>query len=169
MKGIVILSFHKKPGAFVDREYPKGITKQLSFGDIEQNKVYSLHRMRNMRPNFLFLKEKNITLASFFSGFDSKHFIGRPNQCVTIFLDKENPTIWEDILRRAAFDLLPELDKVRGGDIPEKGLSSDKKYAPFDTYLGEYFSMIEKGQIEPLLDGEGRQASRQIDNKQFRY
>jgi chromosome segregation ATPase len=159
MKGIVILSFHKKPGAFVDREYPKGITKQLSFGDIEQNKVYSLHRMRNMRPNFLFLKEKNITLASFFSGFDSKHFIGRPNQCVTIFLDKENPTIWEDILRRAAFDLLPELDKVRGGDIPEKGLSSDKKYAPFDTYLGEYFSMIEKGQIEPLLDGEGETGS----------
>ena len=158
MKGIVILSFHKKPGAFVDREYPKGITKQLSFGDIEQNKVYSLHRMRNMRPNFLFLKEKNITLASFFSGFDSKHFIGRPNQCVTIFLDKENPTIWEDILRRAAFDLLPELDKVRG-DIPEKGLSSDKKYAPFDTYLGEYFSMIEKGQIEPLLDGEGETGS----------
>mgnify|MGYP005849466883 CR=1 FL=1 len=159
MKGIVILSFHKKPGAFVDREYPKGISKRLGFNDIEQNKVYSLHRMRNMRPNFLFLKEKNILLASFFSGFDSKHFIGRPNQCVTIFLDKENPTIWEDILRRATFDLLPELDKVRGGDIPESGLSNDPKYEAFDNYLRDYFYKLEKGEIDPLLPGEGETGS----------
>jgi chromosome segregation ATPase len=159
MKGIVILSFHKKPGAFVDREYPKGISKRLGFNDTEQNKVYSLHRMRNMRPNYLFLKEKNILLASFFSGFDSKHFIGRPNQCVTIFLDKENPTIWEDILRRATVDLLPELDKVRGGEIPETGLSSDPKYEPFDLYLRDYFYKLEKGEIEPLPPGEGETGS----------
>ena len=42
MKGIFILSFHKQPGAFVDREFPPGITARMDINSTEQNKIYSL-------------------------------------------------------------------------------------------------------------------------------
>jgi chromosome segregation ATPase len=155
MKGIFILTFHKKPGAFVDREYPHGITDQLGIDATDQNKVYSLHRMRNTLPNFLFLKAKNVTIASFFSGFDLKHYIGRPNQCVSVILDNhENPTIWEDKLRRLAYELLPVLAEIRGEEIIMTGLSTDIKYHRFDQLLAEKLEDLKAGRVEPLYEGE---------------
>ena len=156
MKGIFILSFDRKPGAFVDREYPVGITRQLNIDNTEQNKVYSLHRMRNVKPNFLFLKAKGVQIASFYSGFDFKDYIGRPNQCVSIILEpNENPTKWEDILRRLTFELLPILAKIRGDEIITSGLSKDPKYEEFDRILGQYYQDLQAGNIQPMLPGEG--------------
>ena len=152
----MILSFHKKPGAFVDREFPHGITSQLKIDDTEQNKVYSLHRMRNTKPNFLFIKAKGVQIASFYSGFDTKQFIGRPNQCVSIILDsKENPTIWEDQLRRLTYDLLPKLAEIRDDEIVMTGLSQEPKYQEFDDLLAQKFEDLKEGRIEPMPEGYG--------------
>ncbi len=41
MKGIVVLSYHKKPGAYVDSEFPFGISKSLKFSSIENNKLFN--------------------------------------------------------------------------------------------------------------------------------
>jgi hypothetical protein len=156
MKGILILSFHKQPGAFVDREFPKGITQDLGIDATDQNKIYSLHRMRNTRPNYLFLRAKNITIASYFSGFDLRQYVGRPNQCVSIILDNhENPTIWEGQLRRIAFELLPILADVRRDEIILSGLSTESKYVTFDRYLADYFDNLKAGRIRPMEEGEG--------------
>jgi hypothetical protein len=155
MKGIFILSFHKKPGAFTDREYPQGITKQCNIDATEQNKVYSLHRMRNTKPNFLFVKAKGVQIASFYSGFDFKHFLGNPNQCVSIILEPtENPTKWEPYLRRLTYELLPALKQVRGDEIPLSGLSNESKYLPFDGLLAEKLQQLESNTVQPLNEGE---------------
>ena len=156
MKGIFVLTFHKKPGAFVDREYPKGITQDLGIDETDQNKIYSLHRMRNTRPNYLFLKAKNITIASFFSGFDLKQYVGRPNQCVSVILDQnENPTIWEGQLRRITHDILPVLAEIRGDEIIMTGLSSESKYRRFDEILAQQLAALQAGQVQPMEDWEG--------------
>lgn len=156
MRGIIILSFHKKPGAFVDREYPAGISKLCNIDATEQNKIYSLHRMRNTKPNFLFVKVKNFQVSSYFTGFDFKEYLGHPNQCVSLVLEQnENPTKWEDILRRLAFELLPKLAQVRGNEIPVTGLSDDPKFQPFDDALKEAFESVVENRIQPLPPGEG--------------
>jgi hypothetical protein len=156
MKGIMVLSFHKKPGAFVDREYPEGISKDSKIDATEQNKIYSLHRMRNTRPNYLFIKAKGVQIASFYSGFDYKQYIGRPNQCISIILEEgENPTIWEDKLRRLTFDVLPKLKKARGDQIIISGLHRDHKYDDFDEYLGQKLGELQNDTIEPMYSGEG--------------
>ncbi len=156
MKGIFILSFHKKPGAFVDREFPENITDQMGINKTEQNKIYSLHRMRNTRPNYLFVKVKKHQIASFFSGFNARQFIGRPNHCICIILDQgENPMKWEDQLRRLTYDLLPQLDEIRGDEVIESGLDQDPKYKKFDRILEEKFNALKNGEIEPMREGEG--------------
>ena len=93
MKGIFLLSYHKVPGAFIDREYPSGISDQLKINSVDQNKIYSFNRMRNSNPNYIYLKIKGVQIGSFFSGIDN-NFIGYPNHCLGIILDNENPTLF---------------------------------------------------------------------------
>ena len=99
MKGIFVLSYHKKPGSFIDREYPHGISEQLQIDSVDQNKIYSFNRMRNSNPNYIYMKIKGVQVGSFFSGIDN-NYIGFPNQCVCIILDNENPTLFEEPLKK---------------------------------------------------------------------
>ncbi len=99
---------------------------------------------------------KNVQIASFYSGFDWKQYIGHPNHCVSIILEpSENPTKWEPYLRRLTYDLLPELARIRGESIISKGLSTEPKYQEFDQLLGEKFQELLNGSIEPMSDSEG--------------
>ena len=151
MKGIFILSYHKKPGSFIDREYPKEISEQLKIDSVNQNKIYSFNRMRDSNPNYIFMKIKGAQIGSFFSGIDN-NFIGYPNQCLCIVLDNENPTLFEEPLKKIAEELLPMLAYVREGDEEiSEGLSNDPKYQNFDEILGQKFNhLIETlGKSEP--------------------
>ncbi|MHA1746707.1 MAG: hypothetical protein ACTSWW_11960 [Promethearchaeota archaeon] len=151
MKGIFILSHHKTPGAFVDREFPSGICAQSGFGPDEENRIYFFNRMRDSKPNYVFVKVKGQQIGSYFSGFDPVICTGEPNQCVcVIFEEGENPTIWEEGIRQITMELLPVLAQMRTEDGPiSLGLSKDPKYTEFDRLLAEKFHALQKG--EPIL------------------
>ena len=139
MKGIFILSFNKKPGSYIDREYPKGISDQL-IDSVDQNKIYSFNRMRDSNPNYIYMKIKDAHVGSYFSGIDN-NFIGYPNQCLCVILDDENPTLFEEPLKEIAEELLPMLAYFREGDEGiSEGLSNDPKYQDFDEILGQKFN-----------------------------
>ena len=152
MKGIFVLSYHKVPGSFIDREFPRGISDQLKIDSIDQNKIYSFNRMRNSDPNYIYMKIKGAQVGSFYSGIDN-NFIGYPNQCLCIVFDHENPTLFEDPLKEIAKELLPMLAYIREGDEEiSEGLSNDPKYQNFDEILGQkFFHLLEQfGKNKPI-------------------
>ena len=152
MKGIFVVSYHKVPGSFIDREFPRGISDQLKFDSVDLNKIYSFNRMRDSNPNYIYMKIKGVQIGSFFSGIES-NFIGYPNQCVGIILDNENPTLFEEPLKKLAKELLPMLAYIREDDEEiSEGLSKDSKYQDFDEILGQKFNnLIEKlGKSKPI-------------------
>ena len=152
MKGIFVLSYHKKPGSFIDREYPKGVSDQLNIDSVDQNKIYSFNRMRNSDPNYIYMKIKGAQVGSFFSGNDN-NFIGYPNQCLCVVFDHENPTLFEEPLKEIAKELLPMLAYIREDDEEiSEGLSNDPKYQNFDEILGQkYNNLLEQfGKSKPI-------------------
>ncbi len=152
MKGIFVLSYHKKPGSFIDREYPKGVSDQLNIDSVDQNKIYSFNRMRNSDPNYIYMKIKGAQVGSFFSGIDN-NFIGYPNQCLCVVFDHENPTLFEEPLKEITKELLPMLAYIREDDEEiSKGLSNDPKYQNFDEILGQkYNNLLEQfGKSKPI-------------------
>lgn len=122
MKGIVILSYHKNPGAYVDCEFPKGISSSVELTTIEHNKIYTFNRMKESGPNYVYINTKNQQVASYFTGVDPIICTGVPNHCIYLILDKEDPTKWEAELKQIALELLPLYylsENVNGtGDYP---------------------------------------------------
>ncbi len=100
--------------------------------------------MNRTDPNFMELKIKGVKMASFYTGFSFKQYIGRPDVVITVPLD-ENETIpksFEGLLRRFAHDGLSTI------------LSS---HNPED--LEKYYGLLKAGTLEPywneIREGEG--------------
>ncbi len=106
----MILGFNKSPGAYIDTKYPENIVDELNIKTSDLMNIYALHRMRNMEPNFIKMKIKNINMASFYSGFSPKHYVGKPNFTITVFLSDNDklPDDFEGMIRRIAHELLPK-------------------------------------------------------------
>ncbi|MGV9202971.1 MAG: hypothetical protein ACOC44_03005 [Promethearchaeia archaeon] len=144
MKGIMIIGFNKSPGAYIDTQHPSGISERLNVKTSDLMNIYALHRMRNMEPNFIQMKIKKVSVASFYTGFSFKHFVGKPDFAITVFLsDDENPDKdFEGMLRRIANDLLPERNSLG-----------------FDQDFISYYERLKSGDIEPyweeFIEGEG--------------
>ncbi len=107
MKGIVVLSYDKTPGSYIDCEYPVGITLSNGIGSIECNKIYSFNRMHGSNPNYIFLKANGNQICSFFSGLENNNYIGSPDHCIFLILDDENPKIWSEKLEQISLEILP--------------------------------------------------------------
>ncbi|MHA1150606.1 MAG: hypothetical protein ACTSR8_20490 [Promethearchaeota archaeon] len=138
------MGFHKSPGAYIEKEHPEGISEKLNVSTADLMNIYALHRMRRMEPNYLQIKIKNVNVASFYTGFSFKHYVGRPNYCITVFLSPDdNPSgDFEGMLRRIAFDLLPKQEEF-----------------DFETKFVSYYEQLRIESIEPYweehLEGEG--------------
>jgi len=144
MKGILIIGFNKSPGAYIDHQYPEEITEKLNITTADLMNVYALHRMRQMQPNYITIKIKNIPIVSFYSGFSFKHYVGKPDFAITIILSpNDNPNEdYEGYLRRVAFELLPKRESME-----------------FEDMLFDYFEDLKARNIEPYFEeykeGEG--------------
>jgi FtsZ-binding cell division protein ZapB len=85
-----------------------------------------------------------VSVASFYSGFSFKHYVGRPDYAVTIFLSDDDvlPNDFEGMLRRFAHYILP------------KRADSD-----FSIMFQEEFEELEAFELDPyweeILEGEG--------------
>ena len=112
MKGITIIAYTKSPGAYIESEYPPKLTASLQFEPADVMNLYALIRGKDMFPKFMIATIKGILIAAFYSGFDFRHYIGRPDYVVAIFLDKgENADSLENQLRQLARDLLPRREE----------------------------------------------------------
>ncbi len=108
MKGIAIIAYTKSPGAFIEREFPSDLSQSLKYEPADVMNLYALIRTKNMFPNFLYVTNRGIPVAAYYTGFDFRHYIGRPDYIVAVFLDKgDNPDPLENQLRQIARDLLP--------------------------------------------------------------
>ncbi|MHA1822219.1 MAG: hypothetical protein ACTSU2_05200 [Promethearchaeota archaeon] len=162
MKGLMVISFKKSPGAYLDFEYPEGISRDWTDADI--NLPYSMHRMRNMRPNYLYVKIRGHMVASFFTGFDYRDYVAYPNKCLYVILDNENPNKLEGQIIRAVIDIMPKFREI-DPQVTTLDMNSEEyklKVSQFKRLLEEEYFKLESGQLEPakledveVIVGEG--------------
>ncbi|MHA1732778.1 MAG: hypothetical protein ACTSU5_12605 [Promethearchaeota archaeon] len=145
MKGLVIVAFKRTPGAYIDYETPEGFYESTNFVNEDLMNIYGLHRMRRMDPNFLTLTLKKQKIASFYSGFNFKHYVGKPGYSVTLFCDEdENPNVYEDQLRQIAHELLPKRNEEDQGTFKDE-FGTEKT---FQELLNEYFVDLQGDLLE---------------------
>ncbi|TFF90749.1 MAG: hypothetical protein EU548_01430 [Promethearchaeota archaeon] len=138
------MGFHKSPGAYIETQYPTNISERMEVKTSDLMNIYALHRMRRMEPNYLQMKIKGVSVASFYTGFSFKHYVGKPNYCITVFLsDDDNPSNdFEGMLRRIAHELLPKKESLE-----------------FDDLLVDYYERLRVGSVdtywEESIEGEG--------------
>ncbi|MHA1341081.1 MAG: hypothetical protein ACTSRZ_14020 [Promethearchaeota archaeon] len=152
MQGLMLVSFKKSPGAYIEFEYPKNLHKKLGWDEADVNVPYSVLRMRNMKPMFGYLTIHERMVAAFYSGFDFKDYVGHPNKCLYLILDNENPAKYEDILVHLSVDIL-SLYKEIDPEYTPYDLNSDEykqKKEEFWKFFVKKYHELEEGKIEPL-------------------
>ncbi|MFX1322417.1 MAG: hypothetical protein ACFFAQ_12330 [Promethearchaeota archaeon] len=134
MKGIVILNLNKKSEPVVDAQYPQTICDDLGVTDSMLETVFDEQKSVRTGPNYLEMQiKRDLSVASFFTGHSSKHFIGKGDHVITVFLSDEDilPRNFEGQVRRIAFELLP---KRRDKD--------------FKNLFAKYYELLEKGELD---------------------
>ncbi|MFX1363624.1 MAG: hypothetical protein ACFFCE_09560 [Promethearchaeota archaeon] len=134
MKGIVILNLDKKSELFIDIEYPPNISEELGVTESMLETVFDEHKRVRTGPNYLEMQiKRDLSVASFFTGHSSKHFIGKGDHVITVFLSDEDvlPRNFEGQVRRIAFELLPK-----------------RKEKKFKELFGRSFELLEKGELD---------------------
>ena len=160
MKGIIIIAFNENLEASIDTQYPSNLMEFLKIGPETLNDLSDYHEKRKMEPNFIQIKLKDeIDVASFYSGFSFRHYVGTPNLAVAIFLSNDDQISpeFEGMMRRIAHELLPKRDALN-----------------FDDILGKYYGMLKEGELIPyweeIIEGEsnllkGKEQEAQGDNE----
>jgi hypothetical protein len=122
----MIIRFNKSPGAYIAHEYPMKISERLEIQTTDLMNIYAIHRMRRTDPNYNELLIKGIRMASFFTGYTLKNYVGLPDVVVTILLSDDYvlPKDFEWILRNFALQVIP---KIVGEDFQEELINSFKK------------------------------------------
>jgi len=134
LKGFLLIKFTRSPGAFIDFEYPPGLSEQLEIEQEDIMNIYSVHRMRRTEPNYLQMKFKNLRIASFYTGKLGDDYIGALDITLTVLVDEDDvlPKEFEGMLRRIADETLPTMDD-----------------GFFEKNMIEYYKLLEKGQVKP--------------------
>ena len=134
MKGIVILNLDKKSELSIDIEYPKNVSEELGVTESMLDTVFDEHKRVRTGPNYLEMQiKRDLSVASFFTGHSSKHFIGKGDHVITVFLSEEDilPRNFEGQVRRIAFELLPK-----------------RKEKKFEELFARSYELLEKGELD---------------------
>ena len=113
----MILRFNENFEAFIDAQYPSNISESLNIKASDLMNIYMLHRMEQEKPNFFQMKIKDFNVASFFTGFSFKKYVGYPNHAISVILSEEDlineelAKNFEGMVRRIAFELLNKKDE----------------------------------------------------------
>jgi uncharacterized coiled-coil DUF342 family protein len=139
LKGIVILNLNKKSELSLDIQYPQDICEDLGVTDSMLSTVFDEHKRIRTGPNYLEMQiKRDLSVASFFTGHSSKHFIGKGDHVITVFLTAEDilPKNFEGQVRRIAFNLLPKRKEKKFKDLFEKSYDLLEK-GELDAYWQE--------------------------------
>jgi chromosome segregation ATPase len=150
LKGIVILNLDKKSELVKDLEYPQDICDELGVTESMLSTVFEEHKKIRTGPNYLEMQiKRDLSVASFFTGHSSKHFIGKGDHVITVFLSDEDilPKNFEGQVRRIAFELLPQ-----------------RKEKKFKELFAESYESLEKGKLDAYWQ-ERREFEQEIGEK----
>ena len=160
MKGIIIVAFNEELEASIDKQYPSNFVEFLKITPENLNDLSEYHVKRKMEPNFIQAKlNEGINIASFYSGFSFRHYVGTPNFAVTVFLSDDEQLFpeFEGMMRRITHELLPKRDALN-----------------FDDILGKYYNMLKERELTPyweeIIEGEtnllqGKEQEANIDDE----
>jgi len=144
LKGIVILKFDQKSKIAIDTQFPSNIIEFLKLNSTSFEKIGEKHMQKKMEPHFIELVlGDGLNIGSFYSGFSFRHYVGKPNFAITIFISKDEiiPNTFEGMMRRIAHELLPKKEALN-----------------FDDILGQYYEMLKKEDLMPyweeIIEGE---------------
>jgi len=144
VKGIIILGFGKYSKTRIDTQFPSNICEFLGVTTETLKGLVELHMNKKMEPNYVELTlEEEVSVASFYSGFSFRHYVGNPNFAVCIFLSQDDvlSNEFEGMMRRIAHELLPKREALN-----------------FDDILGQYYEMLKKEELSPyweeIIEGE---------------
>ena len=144
LKGIIVLGFNEKSELHIETQFPSNICEFLGITSEFLKRLVSAHMDKKMEPHFVeVLLDNDVSVASFYSGFSFRHYVGKPNFAICIFLSQEDVsnTELEGRLRRIAYELLPKREALN-----------------FDDILGQYYDMLKKDELstywEEIIEGE---------------
>ncbi len=130
----MILNLDKKSELAIDIQYPQNICEELGVTESMLETVFDEHRRVRTGPNYLEMQiKRDLSVASFFTGHSSKHFIGRGDHVITVFISDEDiiPRNFEGQVRRIAFELLPK-----------------RKEKKFKELFAKSYNLLEKGELD---------------------
>jgi len=144
LKGIIVLGFSDKSEMSIETQFPSNICEFLGISSEFLKTLTKVHMDKKMEPHFIELFIKNdINVASFYSGFSFRHYVGKPNFAICVFTSQDDvsTTKIEGMLRRIAHELLPKREALN-----------------FDDILGQYYTMLIKYELSPyweeIIEGE---------------
>jgi chromosome segregation ATPase len=144
LKGIIVLGFNDTSEAHIETQFPSNICEFLGITLEILKRLIKIHMDKKMEPHFAeILLNTDVKVASFYSGFSFRHYVGKPNFAICVFLSQEDVSNkeLEGRLRRIAHELLPKREALN-----------------FDDILGQYFSMLKKDELstywEEIIEGE---------------
>jgi len=115
--------------------------------------VFEEHKRVRTGPNYLEMQiKRDLSVASFFTGHSSKHFIGKGDHVITVFLSDEDvlPRNFEGQVRRIAFELLPK-----------------RKEKKFKELFTKSYDLLEKGELDAYWQ-ERQEFEQEIGEKKGR-
>ena len=130
----MILNLDKKSELAIDIQYPQDICEELGVTESMLATVFDEHKRVRTGPNYLEMQiKRDLSVASFFTGHSSKHFIGKGDHVITVFLSDEDilPRNFEGQVRRIAFELLPK-----------------RKEKKFKELIIKSYELLEKGELD---------------------
>ncbi|MFX0179386.1 MAG: hypothetical protein ACFE78_04300, partial [Candidatus Hodarchaeota archaeon] len=83
----MVLGFNDDAKVFIDTQFPSNLSEFLGITPQKLNGLVEDHMQRKMEPNYTELVlENEISIASFYTGFSFRHYVGKPNYAITVFL-----------------------------------------------------------------------------------
>ena len=139
----MVLGFNENFEAFIEAQFPNDLSESFNLKASDLMNIYTLHRMEKNGPNFFQMEIREFTVASFFTGFSLKHYVGRPDYAITVFFTNEEMT--QD-LSPIDYDFEGKLRKIAHEILPKK------EEPNFAVLLKDYYGKLENQQIEPYWD-----------------
>jgi hypothetical protein len=144
VNGIIIVGWRSDEGAFLVDASPENT--EVDGQDLMN--LFSLHRMaangimEKAGPDFNYLRLSDGSfIASWYSGFRTTKYIGKPNFCVALVLRQgENPNAWEEPLRPICFNVLSKLeddDLLSYMDYVLSNINQGFAIEPFEGYVAD--------------------------------
>ncbi|MHA1313001.1 MAG: hypothetical protein ACTSSI_00165 [Candidatus Helarchaeota archaeon] len=115
--GVALIGWTNKEGFFLIKTFP-----DFTLSDEEVMQIGSLHRMRNLKPNFITLNTKSYKIASFFSGMATHRYYIAPNFVISLILKKEESGDYSKMLPVASRLILEKIHKFNPQEYQNRTL-----------------------------------------------